>query len=130
MNKIHLRQGRDFLTSSSIPVKVVAGAVVGGLVAVAVIIGGLLYWRRKRSRPMEIHSQPYVSSSHPPDVRPQQSRTIDLPGDEQLAYTQTHVPAMALAVARIQQEGGIPWDSSASIRRGNTSATMPPGYKE
>ena len=116
--------------SSSIPAKIVAGAVVGGLMAGAVVIGFFLCWSRKRARPMETPLQSYFTSPHSPEVR-QRSMSIDLLADEQPPHTQSDVPAIAIAVARILQEGGIPRDNStSSVRQGNTSGPRPPGYKE
>ena len=116
--------------SSSIPAKIVAGAVVGGLMAGAVVIGFFLYWSRKRARQMETPLQSYFTSPHSPEVR-QRSMSIDLLADEQPPHTQPDVPAIAIAVARILQEGGIPRDNSTNaVRQGNTNGTRPPGYKE
>jgi len=133
----YINETAPFLTSSktsssgsSIPVKIVAGAVVGGLMAAAVVIGCFLCWSRKRARPMETPSQSYITSSHSPDVR-QWSMPIDPLADEQPLHTQSDVPAISFAVGSILQEGGIPGArSTSSVRRGNTRATMPPSYKE
>ena len=81
------------------------------------------------ARPMETPSQSYITSPYSPNVR-QRSMPINPLADEQPPHTQSDVPAIAFEVGSILQEGGIPGAHSTSgVRRGNTSATMPPAYK-
>ena len=100
--------------SSSIPVKIVAGAVVGGLMAAAVVIGCFLCWSRKMARPTETPSQSYITSPYSPDVR-QRSMPIDPLADEQPPHTQSDVPAIAFEVGSILQEGEYPGPTQLAV---------------
>ena len=110
-----------------------AGGIAGGLVVVTVIICALLLWRRKASRPVGIRSQSNVSSLDPFHARPSQS--LDQLADEQPGYVRFSIPIpdmAALLMGRVH-EGRIPGEGSVSppsLRRGDTTATLPPRYME